>query len=235
MTRDAGKRCERRHRMWIGARPLLLMPTLILAAAAPACQENRQARRQIHGELSGTQIRESWEAGRKQESSRFTDVDLQHMVDRLFIEDDPKRANFHGLLWAGSRPVPFLIKALNEPRTWTTVFFHKDYLTGDSPFQRICDLLDNTAPAAAAKPLARYLEHPDPAFRREAAMVLGSIGAQDCLEPVKKALADKDRGVRQSAMIGLMNGLERQQRDETFLRGVFLALVPLPASWPRLT
>jgi hypothetical protein len=200
---------------------------LLLAAAAPACHENRQARQQIHGELSGRQVRESWEADRKKESSRFTDGDLQRMVDRLFIEADPKRANFHGLLWAGRRPVPFLIKALNEPRTWTTVFFDKDYLTGNSPFQRICDLLDNTAPAEAAKPLARYLEHPDPEFRRQAATVLGNIGASDCLEPVKKALADKDREVRQFAMIGLMNGLERQQRDETFVPGIYLALVPL--------
>jgi hypothetical protein len=209
--------------MWICAKSLLL----ILAAVAPACHENRQARRQIHCELSGKQVREAWEADRKLESSRFTDVDLQHMVDRLFIEDDPKRANFHGLLWAGSRPVPFLIEALNEPRTWTTVFFHKDYLTGNSPFQRISELLDNTTPAEAAKPLARYLEHPDPAFRREAATVLGNIGVSDCLEPMKKALADRDRGVRQFAMIGLMDGLERQHRDEAFLSGIFSALVPL--------
>jgi hypothetical protein len=204
--------------MGISAKSLLL----ILAAAAPACHENRQARWEIHGELSGKQLREGWEADRKRESSRFTDVDLQHMVDRLFIEDDPDRANFHGLLWAGSRPVPFLIKALDEPRTRTTVFFHEGFhLTGSSPFQRICQLLDNTAPAEAAKPLARYLEHTDPAFRGQAAMVLGNIGASDCLEPVKKALADKDREVRQFAMIGLMNGLEREQRDETFLRGIF--------------
>jgi len=209
--------------MWIGAMPLLL----ILAAAAPACHENRQARWQNHGELSGKQVREGWEADRKREASRFTDVDLQRMVDRLFIEADPKQANFHGLLWAGSRPVPFLIKALSAPRTWTTVFLDKDYLTGSSPFQRISELLDNTAPAEAAKPLARYLEHPDPAFRGEAAMVLGNIGASSCLEPVKKALADRDRSVRQRAMIGLMHGLERQQRDETFLHGIFLALVPL--------
>jgi len=210
--------------MSIAAKSLLL----ILAAAAPACHENRQARREIHGELSGRHLRESWEADRKQESSRFTDVELQQMVDRLFIEADPKRVNFHGLLWAGSRPVPFLIKALDEPRTWTDVFFREGFhLTGNSPFQRISELLDNTAPAEAAKPLARYLEHPDTEFRGQAALVLGNIGAPDCLEPVKKALADKDREVRQFAMIGLMNGLERQQRDETFLRGIFLALVPL--------
>jgi HEAT repeat protein len=222
MTRDTEKR-EPRPRVSICANSLLL----ILVAVAPACHQNRQAPRQIHGELRGRQLIESWEADRKLESSRFTDVDLQHMVDRLFIEADPKRANFHGLLWAGSRPVPFLIKTLNEPRTWTTVFFHKDCLTGNSPFQRICDLLDNIAPAEAAKPLARYLEHPDPAFRRQAATVLGNIGVSDCLKPVKKALADRDREVRQFAMIGLMNGLERQQRDETFLRGIFPALVPL--------
>jgi hypothetical protein len=183
---------------------------------------------EIHGEQSGAAIRESWEAERKRESSRFTDADLQHMVDRLFTENDPDRANFHGLLYAGSRPVPFLIKALDEPRTQTTVFFRKGFhLYGDSPFERICGLLHEAAPSEAAKPLARYLAHPDPKFRRQAAWVLGRIGTPDCLEPVKKALADTDREVRQYALIGLMHGLEAHQRNETFLRGVFPALVPL--------
>jgi len=196
---------------------------LVFAVALSACHVKRQASQELHGERSGKQIRESWEAERKRESARFTDAELARMVDRLFIEEDPNRANFHGLLWAGSRPVPFLIKALDEPRTWSTVFFREGFHPdGQSPFERICWLLDDTAPAEAAKPLARYLAHPDPKFRREAASVLGSIGTLDCLEPIKTALADPDLELREYAMMGLMHGVERQ--SETFRHNIFVAI-----------
>ncbi|HMD69796.1 MAG TPA: DUF4375 domain-containing protein [Bryobacteraceae bacterium] len=201
---------------------------LILALALPACHQSRPSPQPIHGGQSGKQIRESWEADRTRESARFTDADLGRMVDRLFVEADPGRANFHGLLYAGSRPVPFLIKALDEPRTWTTVFFRDGFHPdGSSPFERICDLLDETAPPQAAKPVARYLEHPDPRFRQLAAVVLGAIGAADCLEPFKKALGSQDRELRQYAILGLMNGLNRKRRDETFFQAIFPAVVPL--------
>ena len=127
---------------------------IALAVALCACRQSQKTKQSNHGPLSGRQVRESWEAERKQESSRFTDADLQRMVDRLFIEDDPDRSNFHGLLYAGSRPVPFLIKALGEPRTRTTIFFREGFhLTGSSPFERICQLLDRAAPAEAAREL----------------------------------------------------------------------------------
>src|SRR6266536_1487710 len=149
---------------------------LIFIAALSACRQIPQTPQQLHGERSHKDIRESWEAERKREASRFTDSDLQRMVDRLFTESDPDRANFHGLLYAGSRPVRFLIEALDEPRTKTTVFFREGFhLYRNSPFERICDLLAAVAPPEAAKPLARYLEHEDPAFRRQAAWVLGQI------------------------------------------------------------
>jgi HEAT repeat protein len=155
---------------------------LILILALSACKQINPNSWDMHGDLSAAEVRKSYEAERRRESARFSDRDLQRMVDQLFIEADPNRSNFHGLLYAGSRPVPFLIQALDEPRTQTTVFFREGFhLYGNSPFERICDLLDAVAPPEAVKPLARYLEHPDSTFRRQAAVVLGKIGTPESL------------------------------------------------------
>jgi len=188
----------------------------------------RSVDQQPYGKRSGDDLRASWEAERKKESARFTDADLQRMVDRLFVQDDPGRANFHGLLYAGARPLPFLLKALDDPRMSTIVFDKNGFDPIEtSPFGRVCSLLDNLAPVEAAKPLARYLDHPDPKFRCQAVSLLALIGCGDCLEPVKKALTDGDHELRELALSGLKGGLARQQRDEKFASGVFPVLVPL--------
>jgi len=201
---------------------------LAFLAALSACRPARDDSQPVHGPRSGAAIRKSFIEERKRESARFTDADLQRMVDRLFVEPDPGRANFHGLLYAGARPVPYLIQALSEPRTRTTVFFREGFhFNGDSPFERICSLLDTTAPAEAVNPLIPYLDHPDPRFRREAAALLARIGAAGCLAPVRKALSDRDHEVRAFTLIGFQRGLAGSHRDDTFLRGAFAAVLPL--------
>lgn len=185
---------------------------------------------QPYGKRSGADLHASWEAERRRESARYSNADLQRMVDRLFVQDDPHRANFDGLLYAGTRPIPFLLKALDDPRTSTTVFSGNDiYGLGASPFERICNLLWSLRPPEAVAPLSRYLDHPNPIFRRKAAWVLASIGTQDCLEPVKRSLADNTHEVREDALIGLTSEAREKPRDGQFLSGVFPALIPLLA------
>ena len=197
-------------------------PNGVQLPAAPKIDE------QPFGKRSGRELRESWETKRKRESARFTDEDLRRMVDRLFVEDDPGRENFHGLLYAGARPLPFLLKALDDPRTSSIVFDKAGFdPIAMSPFSRICSLLDDIGQAEAAKPLAKYLEHPDRMFRQKAASVLARLGCAECLEPLKRALADKDHHVRAFTLIGLNRGLEAHQRNEKFLSGIFPELVPL--------
>lgn len=150
------------------------------------------------------------------------------MVEQLFVAGDPHRTNFDGLYYAGARPLPFLLKALDDPRTSTMVFTGKDVPVMDgSPFERICTLLRHLRPPEAAKPLAHYLDSPNESFREEAALVLASIGTQEGIEPVKRALADKGIRVREYALIGLTSEATRQRLDERFRSGVFPALLPL--------
>ena len=96
---------------------------------------------QPYGKRSGADLHNSWEAERRRESARYSDADLQRMVEQLFVQYDPERANFHALLYAGARPLPFLMKARDDPRTATTVFSGPGVNSLDtSPFERICSL-----------------------------------------------------------------------------------------------
>jgi hypothetical protein len=61
-------------------------------------------------------------------------------------------------------------------------------------------------------------------------MVLGAIGTEDSLGPVKNALGSQERELRQYAIIGLMHGLGRPRRDEAFYTAIFPAVVPLLAT-----
>jgi HEAT repeat protein len=202
--------------------------TILLVAVLSACRGAKQSDGHLHGKRSGKEIRETWEAERRKEASRYTDADLRRMVEKLFVEGDPESANLHGLMWAEKRAVPFLIEALSWPRTQSTVFHSQEfYLEGGSPFDRICSILQGTAPTEAAAPLAKYLNHADPAFRRAAAMVLARIACAECLGPVKTALTDRDREVRTFALMGLAHGWDRPERNQAFFAGIFPALIPL--------
>ena len=147
------------------------------------------------------------------------------MVERLFVEDDTDNDSYLSLRASGPRAVPFLIRALNDPRTLTTVFFQRGVkLTANSPFQRICRLLAWADAVGAVKPLAKYLHHPDWEFREGAARVLAALATADCLEPVKLALADPERRVRAAALGGIAAA---RPGNPAFVAGVFPAIVPL--------
>ena len=163
---------------------------------------------------------------------QLSDAELKERIERLFVADsDPRRDNFDILRKAGRRTIPFLVKALDDPRTESLRFPKGPHdIFEESPLRRICGLLTFTPAAEAAKPLAKYVEHPNPAFRGEAASTLGRIAAPDCIEPVKKALADRDQEVRQFALIGIDAGIRENGRHQEFLNGIYDAVAAMMTS-----
>jgi len=71
------------------------------------------------------------------------------------------------------------------------------------------------------------MNHPDSKFRRQAALTLGKIASPECMEPMKKALTDQDRNVREYALMGLAHRLQEQERNDAFLAAIFPGVVPL--------
>lgn len=142
-------------------------------------------------------------------TSPVADSEIPALVEGLFDPDDEE--SFERLRYGARRAIPALIQALDDPRTVSMKFDddeERSWNDPPSPFARICELLEPSLPVAAAKPLAKFVEHKDPDFRSKAAFLLGFIGTQDCGDPVRKALVDEDEHVRAMAMIGMKRGLE---------------------------
>ena len=150
--------------------------------------------------------------------------EIQAMVDRLFVKED-NNFNLDKLKLVGNKATPLLITALNTDRAFSSTFSEGGHaLDANSPFERICDLLEETCPPLAGKPLARYASHPDDHFRKHAAIALGNIGSDDCIEPIVKLLGDEDDYVRSYAMMGIERGIDDDRCTKKFLNSVFPAL-----------
>ena len=158
----------------------------------------------------------------------LSDEALAEMVERLFVEKDDD-FNFERLQLVGQRGVPLLIAALDEPRTATVDwgFSGAHGLAGDSPLERICNLLEPFAPHEAIGPLARFAQSPKESFRKAAARALGNIAATDCSAPLRKLLDDEDDYVRGNAMTGIEGAIEAKRGDPLFLEAIFPAVVKL--------
>ena len=85
--------------------------------------EGSAVNEQPYGTRSGVELHKSWEADQRRASAKYSDSDLQSMVEKLFEVPDPHRNNYYGLLFAEPRSIPLLVKALDDPRTSTVVFY----------------------------------------------------------------------------------------------------------------
>lgn len=150
----------------------------------------------------------------------ISDAEIQQMVDRLFIQKDDD-FNFERLELVGVKAVPFLIKALNDPKTWTATFERGHVFDPKSPFERICRLLAAMGPISAAKTLTKYFDHNDRNFRRSAALTMGTIGSSECIEPLRTALADESDTVRTPAIQGILRGFSAERCEAEFLQAMF--------------
>jgi HEAT repeat protein len=103
----------------------------------------------------------------------------------------------------------------------------RNVLAAESPFERICELLEPFAPAEAARPLVKYARHEDRHFRRHAAITLGNVGAVACVTPMLALLDDEDDVVRSFAITGIRRGIDSQHCEKDFLDSVFPAITSL--------
>lgn len=150
--------------------------------------------------------------------------EIQAMVDRLFVKED-NDFNLDKLKLVGDKATPLLVATLNSDRAFNTTFSEGGHAFGaKSPFERICDLLEETCPPSAASPLARYISHPDDHFRKHAAIALGNIGTDECINPIVQLLGDEDDYVRSYAMMGIKRGIDGDRCTDNFLNSVFPAL-----------
>jgi hypothetical protein len=152
----------------------------------------------------------------------WNDEQLGTAIRRFVFDPKEARANGRVLHALGSRTHPALLQILRDQslRSRLPEPTDKDPLP-KAPFNRLCDLLDENPPAEAASLLAPFLDEPSAEIRKSAALVLGSIGAESVVLPVRKALQDSDEYVRSYALIGLRRALDGQRLSDMCLRGLF--------------
>lgn len=150
---------------------------------------------------------------------------IRELVNQLLA---PEKYDFpdEKLRLLGERAVPALVDALKDPR-----FLQKrtasDPLLAKAPIETVLNLLRPFGTRAAIEPLSVLLKHEDLYFRKEAALALGSIGANECIGPVTLALADENDYVRSYAMIGIGRAIKEKRGARMFLDAMFEAIVPL--------
>ncbi|MFA8020939.1 DMP19 family protein [Bremerella cremea] len=151
------------------------------------------------------------------------DAEIEAMVEQLFQEEDDNW-NVMRLSVVGERAVPFLVKALDDPRIRSQSFEEVTTGYGHSPLDRIVYLLAPLGPQEAIAPLTKLVDLPDPMLRQEVAYGLGAIGKSDCVEPLQKLLADQDVAVVVHGLNGIQDSITEQVASKKFLREIFPAV-----------
>jgi len=173
-------------------------------------------------------IRKRMEAAardRERESSDPTDPEtIPTRVAELLVSE-PDEDQLEALRRFGPAALPALVGALHDPR-----FHERPYgesVLDGSALEVVLQLLEPHGPPEAVAALTPLVRHANRKVRKEAALALGNIGAEDCLEPLTVALSDGDEYVRSYAVMGLRRGIEAGRASRALLDAVFEPLARL--------
>jgi HEAT repeat protein len=142
--------------------------------------------------------------------------EIEAMVERLF-EKENRDFNFERLQKVGERALPFLLRAIREPRALTPFAGPLHALEPQTAFERNCSLLGAIAAPETVEVVSPFVCHTDDDVRKEVALLLGQIGSSACIAPVGAALADDDDYVRSNAMKGIQESLSAERAGKPFL------------------
>lgn len=102
-------------------------------------------------------------------------------------------------------------------------------LVPEAPINRVCKLLDKSAPVKVVELLAPFLDDNSYHVRASLSLVIGSVGAPICIPLLKRTLADPEDHVRSFALIGLDRAVRDRCLDESCKRELFADMQRLVA------
>ncbi|MEZ6044696.1 MAG: hypothetical protein R3C11_03750 [Planctomycetaceae bacterium] len=158
--------------------------------------------------------------------ANISPAEIQKMVNQLFVEED-FHFNYDKLELLGPKAVPFLTKALQNPKAAKRFNPGAFKFTPDTPLQRICKLLEPHAPEVVLRGLSRYVDHSDNYVVKFVGGELGRLGQLECISPVLVLLNHEDDYVRSHTMNGISIGLRDNSCSAEFLQGVYPGLIKL--------
>ncbi|MCE9529964.1 MAG: DUF4375 domain-containing protein [Planctomycetes bacterium] len=81
----------------------------------------------------------------------------------------------------------------------------------EAPFNRICYLLHENPPNEAVSLLIPFLDDKSERIRKDAALILATIGSDEVIAPVRKALSDENEDVIGGALTGLVRAIDQKR------------------------
>lgn len=128
---------------------------------------------------------------------------------RRFVFQSGNRQDRYVLASLGVKTTPVLLNVLREKRL------------AEAPFQQVCELLGENPTPNVVPLLAPYLDDKSEEVRKEAALVLGTIGADSIVPSIRKALQDGDEYVRAYALIGMERASQDMRLSDGCRRDLF--------------
>jgi len=132
------------------------------------------------------------------------------------------------LAQVGARIIPFALAGLQDWRVRIMRYREGTHATLDAiPLQTLTDLLEPFGVKEAVPFIVPLVAHRDHAFRKQAALALGSIGDDSCVEPLTAALSDRDDYVRCYALMGVRRAVTENRATPAFKKAMYDCVAPL--------
>lgn len=156
----------------------------------------------------------------------MNEQEIRRLVDLLLGDSTEMFSAEWKLKELGEEAVPALLRALADSRYYQKRKAPESQLPG-APVERVLRGLQPYGPSEAIPFLLPLVSNADEYFRKEAGLALGSIGTEDCIEPIRVLLRDPQDYVRSYTMIGIDWARRGHRGTPRFLAAAFDAVVPL--------
>ncbi len=143
------------------------------------------------------------------------------LIDNLVQESTYKTAQ-RAIRIAGSRVVPDLMKALEDPR-FRVKIEHKpgEYPERVEPVETVIECLGEIGARRAIQKLSRFVEDDSERVRKATALALGSMGDESALPAITRCFADDEDYVRSYALSGVQHALRSNSAAPEFRAAIF--------------
>ena len=151
----------------------------------------------------------------------------------LLLDDDGYESAKRALCTMNHSVVPSLLAAAKDNRFRSADAIKqrsiksKSTMARSEPLETVLECLQHHAGDCAVEPVAAFVRDPNHEIRKNTALLLGSIGTDAAVEPLRQSLEDDDDYVRSYAMMGVLRAIDANRCSRGFRTRVFDAIHPL--------
>ena len=150
----------------------------------------------------------------------FDDDAIRKLVEQL-LDWNESVVVANKLAAIGKRAEQPLLAALKDPRFQTPTPIRGQPDQYFLPLVPVTKVIGRLLLESAIQPLTELLNSQNANLRHEVAFALAHIATDECIDAVKRALADPQPRVRSGAVIGIQRSIREHRSSQKFLQSVF--------------